>query len=403
MKPNAKRFEIKLEFNETPNLVKAKNSELMFNSMKDKDKLMQFKILRSNYLADTKIKYGVCYLTKTKKALDIVPIDKIYDFQTDFTYLDCKNDEEELLKQDLNEDKNDSNSINKLDQELVSPSSIKLQNFTLRYETNFEYSTWSHVNYVNLKERTTKEQWKKLKLIDSDIQNLGMKKIKLTGESSDNQIEHKDGKDTKYCLLPKLIKAKSLQLSEKINRLLINCKVIPFCRLITLLACDSDDELILIKLLQKSAMLVQGVWVIKSELLYSSNSLDVEAIIHDFISYLFTKSSQLRRDDINSQIKFPLASLMIVLDRLAKFNSQTRTWHFIYPTDSEFLNKHDTIRQQMEISWEIRRLQIMKNLFQIDKFREKSKRQFKQTTLKKKKLDDDKPIKKRLRKRKSKV
>ena len=147
----------------------------------------------------------------------------------------------------------------------------------------------------------------------------------------------------------------------------------------------------------------QGVWVIKSELLYANN-LNELAIIHDFVSYLFTESRQLKRKEISAQIRFPQDALISVLSKLARFDASTRSWHFLYPTDEEFLAAHETVRQQMEVSWQIRKLQIYKNLnLQIDKFREKTKRT-KQPALRKIELDKlDRPIKKRLRKKRTKV
>ena len=142
----------------------------------DDAKMMEFKVLKSNYLTDTKIKYGVCYLTKSKKVLDVVPIGKVFDFQTDFTYLDNDDGTTTTKSTDLSKDKSTDESLksslmrstdafetaNQTEQPLSPP--IELQNFTLRYETSFEYSPWSHVNYVNMKERTTKEPWEQLKL-----------------------------------------------------------------------------------------------------------------------------------------------------------------------------------------------------------------------------------------------
>ena len=113
--------------------------------------------------------------------------------------------------------------------------------------------------------RTTKEPWKPLKLIGKETKNFGKKKIRFSDEL-DGASRPAD-LPLKYCLLPKqlieeqtddlkTLPAKSPQLSEKINRLLINCRAIPFGKLVALLASDVDDELI-IKVLQKSAMLVQ--------------------------------------------------------------------------------------------------------------------------------------------------
>lgn len=242
---------------------------------------------------------------------------------------------------------------------------------------------------------------------------MGRKKAILCDEST-NEIANTSA-NNRHCLLPKqlideqatsdlnsisLTKIKQLQLSEKINKLLINCIVIPFPKLVSLIASNLDEELV-IKLLQKSAMLVQGCFVIKSDLLFENNLCDM-AILHDFISFSFTKSRELKRQEITSQIKFPLDSLMTALNRLARFDAKTRTWHFLYETDHEFIRKHETISVQMEISWEIRKLQMFKNLnLQIEKFREKTSKRKQPPT---KKLDDEhKVIKKRLRKRKTKI
>lgn len=72
LKPKAKQFEIDLNFNDSNSFSKRKNNELLICDDDDEveeiinDKLMKSKVLKSNYLQETKIKYGVCYLNKTK-------------------------------------------------------------------------------------------------------------------------------------------------------------------------------------------------------------------------------------------------------------------------------------------------------------------------------------------------
>ena len=400
MKPIARQFEIRLKFNETQTLVRRKHNELVNAKKVKENRLMPCKLLKSSKLQETKLKYGVCFLSKGKKALDVVPIERVFDFETDFTYLDGVEA---------------GNTSDKESASTIEPSPSELHNFPLRYESNFEHSPWSQA----IRERTTKEPWKLIELVDKETKCFGKKKIRF----SDQLEEAKDGRTEKKAdqcyglrriekpnnngVLPK----KTLQLAEKINRILINCGVIPFGKLVSLLDSDLEQEVI-VKKLQQSAMLVQGCWVIKSELLYANNQIGKQnelAIIWDFVSFLFTESRQLKLKDIIDQIRFPSDLLLNALSRLATFDRTTHSWEFLYQTDTEFLaSLSSTIRQQMEVAWQIRRLQIYKNLSQqIEKFREKSRRvkpiAAAAAAAVIKKIELDKPIKKRLRKKRVKI
>lgn len=401
VKPNSNQFEIKLQFNEKNDTIcKKKNNELTVHQNRPSDNnIVKFKVLKSNYLPETLIKYGLCYLTKKKKILDVVPVDKVFDFQIDFSQLDNDDDEKKEYshsKTMITTTTNNSDIAKQNDEFVLSPTANEIQNFTLRYETNFDYSSWSHVNFCKLKEKSDKEKWKTLKLIKKDLKH-------LTG--TNNKILD-DSASSRYCLLPQelinkqmmnsgceyesmdsvsLAKINRLQLSEKINKLLINCRVIPYTRLVNLLhlfnannIVDNDiDEELVIKILQKSAMLVQGNWIVKSEILYptattttTTNNLNELAFIHDFLSFSFTKKTQFKRKELSAQIRFPLDSLLLVLEKLARFDKNSRKWTFIYETDHEFLKKNPNVKEQQQLLWNIKSSQIFKNLnLQVEKFR----------------------------------
>jgi DNA-directed RNA polymerase-3 subunit RPC5 len=111
---------------------------------------------------------------------------------------------------------------------------------------------------------------------------------------------------------PSLSQIRSFPLAEQVRLLLINAKILSFDQIIKLLMGKFEANSIL-KTLQMYALLVQGNWVVKSEILYnketSSSSyltgIPTELLCRarDFIIWKFTQTKSLYKKDIFSSDK----------------------------------------------------------------------------------------------------
>ncbi|PFX18434.1 DNA-directed RNA polymerase III subunit RPC5 [Stylophora pistillata] len=115
---------------------------------------------------------------------------------------------------------------------------------------------------------------------------------------------------------------KTMDLADQVRALLINAKVISFSQLCRLLSPAAKEASIL-KCLQQYAVLVQGCWVVKSELLYPEGTIspsggisaDILCKGRDYLMWRFNQSRVVVRKDINSVTKD-------LLERISNRHSQ---------------------------------------------------------------------------------
>lgn len=103
---------------------------------------------------------------------------------------------------------------------------------------------------------------------------------------------------------------RALPLADQIKTLMRNVKVMPFANLMSLLG-PSTDSVAVLRGVQKVAMLVQGNWVVKSDILYpkdtSSPHSGVPAEVlcrgRDFVMWKFTQSRWVVRKEVATVTK----------------------------------------------------------------------------------------------------
>ncbi|XP_054712327.1 DNA-directed RNA polymerase III subunit RPC5-like [Uloborus diversus] len=156
-------------------------------------------------------------------------------------------------------------------------------------------------------------------------------------------------------------------LSDQIKHLLINAHVLNFSQLLEKLAAKVDPVSVE-RLVQQFAVLVQGCWVVKSELLYDEDSvsaatgLNAKMLIsaRDYIVWLFTKSRIVTRNEVLASVYIPNEDLKNILSQIAVQSG--RGWEFKYPMDADFLESHPAIEQSQEIKWDLRYKKLVKEL-----------------------------------------
>uniref|UniRef100_A0A8C9QRJ3 RNA polymerase III subunit E n=1 Tax=Spermophilus dauricus TaxID=99837 RepID=A0A8C9QRJ3_SPEDA len=144
---------------------------------------------------------------------------------------------------------------------------------------------------------------------------------------------------------------RTLPLADQIKILMKNVKVMPFANLMSLLG-PSVDSVAVLRGIQKVAMLVQGNWVVKSDILYPKDSSSPHSGVpaevlcrgRDFVMWKFTQSRWVVRKELCAEdVKDFLEHMAVV--RINK------GWEFILPCDGEFIKKHPDVVQRQHMLW----------------------------------------------------
>uniref|UniRef100_A0A674BWW7 Polymerase (RNA) III (DNA directed) polypeptide E n=1 Tax=Salmo trutta TaxID=8032 RepID=A0A674BWW7_SALTR len=150
---------------------------------------------------------------------------------------------------------------------------------------------------------------------------------------------------------------RTLPLGDQIKTLMKNVKVMPFANLMGLLTPGTDSTAVL-RCIQQVALLVQGNWVVKSDVLYPKNSCSPHSGVpaevlcrgRDFVMWRFTQDRSVMRKEIAAIIKLPPEDVKDFLEHMAvpRIN---RGWEFLLPSDGAFIKKHPDVAQRQHMLW----------------------------------------------------
>ncbi|RUS89733.1 hypothetical protein EGW08_002551, partial [Elysia chlorotica] len=155
-----------------------------------------------------------------------------------------------------------------------------------------------------------------------------------------------------------------LDLNDQIKELLKNVKVIRFNQLVSFLAPGTDHQAIL-RSLQNMAVLVQGCWVVKSELLYPDEdkedtrrkrrpnsvvSPELLRRVRDYAMWKFTHCRFVVRKDISSVVQLPSDDVKEILEKMSRLKARSG-WEFMYEYDREFCERFPEIVQRQRNKW----------------------------------------------------
>jgi len=118
--------------------------------------------------------------------------------------------------------------------------------------------------------------------------------------------------------------------------------------------------------LNECALLVQGNWAVKSELLYGDSSerdcTDVTGVsinlfiaARDYLLWLFTQDRLVNRKIYTSRVRLPDHDVLELFNQLATFKSDIRRWELKLPSDVRFIEKFPDIVQRHVSFWKVRR------------------------------------------------
>ncbi|XP_058013635.1 DNA-directed RNA polymerase III subunit RPC5 isoform X2 [Ahaetulla prasina] len=150
---------------------------------------------------------------------------------------------------------------------------------------------------------------------------------------------------------------RTLPLADQIKILMKNVKVIAFASLMSLLASGTDPTAVL-RSIQQVALLVQGNWVVKSDILYpkdtSSPHSGVPAEVlcrgRDFVIWKFTQDQWVVRKEVAAVTKLGPEDVKDFLEHVS-FLRINRGWEFKLRYDEDFVKKHPDVVQRQKMLW----------------------------------------------------
>uniref|UniRef100_A0A672Q598 DNA-directed RNA polymerase III subunit RPC5-like n=1 Tax=Sinocyclocheilus grahami TaxID=75366 RepID=A0A672Q598_SINGR len=150
---------------------------------------------------------------------------------------------------------------------------------------------------------------------------------------------------------------RTLPLGEQVRTLMKNVKVMPFANLMGLLASGTDSTAVL-RCIQQVALLVQGNWVVKSDVLCPKNTCSSHSGVpaevlcrgRDFVMWRFTLERTLMRKEVAAIIKLPPEDVKDFLEQMS-VPRLNRGWEFLLPTDHDFIRKHPDVAQRQQMLW----------------------------------------------------
>ncbi|XP_015237030.1 PREDICTED: DNA-directed RNA polymerase III subunit RPC5 [Cyprinodon variegatus] len=375
IKPKQQRLELEMAINTmSPNYCRSKGEQIALNvdgTSHDETntystKLMDKQTFSSIQATTNTSRYAAAVFRKGE--LHITPLTGILQMRPSFSYLDkadSKTREREAANeggdssQDEAEEEAKAITVRFSRPESEQARQRRIQSYEFLQKKQAE-EPWIHLQYHGVKESRS----------DHERQYLFCQSV----DASQNSELVKTPKEYLAMLMPPLEEEKiakpvgpsnvlsmaqlrTLPLGDQVKTLMKNVKVMPFANLMGLLATGTDQTAVL-RCIQQVALLVQGNWVVKSDVLYPKNTCSAHSGVpaevlcrgRDFVMWRFTQERSVMRKEITSIIKLPPEDVKEFLEHVAT-PRVNRGWEFLLPTDVDFIKKHPDVAHRQNMLW----------------------------------------------------
>uniref|UniRef100_G1N7S1 RNA polymerase III subunit E n=1 Tax=Meleagris gallopavo TaxID=9103 RepID=G1N7S1_MELGA len=370
-------FQVELEMaidTLNPNYCRSKGEQIALNvdgtctdeTSTYSSKLMDKQTFCSSQAASNVSRYAAAVYRKGE--LHLTPLHGILQLRPSFTYLD-KADAKHREREAANEggDSSQDEAEDDVKQITVRFSRPETEQARQRRVQSYEFlqkrqaeEHWVHLHYYGLKDSRSEHERQYLfsqghglaentELIKSPSEYLMM----LMPPS----VEEENSKPVAPSNVLSMAQLRTLPLADQIKILMKNVKVMPFANLMSLLGSGTDSTAVL-RCIQQVAMLVQGNWVVKSDVLYpkdtSSPHSGVPAEVlcrgRDFVMWKFTQDRWVVRKEVATVTKLCPEDVKDFLEHMsvARIN---KGWEFMLPYDEDFVKKHPDIVQRQRMLW----------------------------------------------------
>lgn len=351
-----------------------KASENQFFNSGHMDKV----VLQSQRMLQTTKNYAVGFLEDNK--LFVSPVTGIISLQPSFQHYD----KADKKVKETNQESNDSIlSGTEDDEPQAQQVTVK---FARRENERMKRARERSYNYFTAK--SAEEAWYTTKFHDKNSRLAEVERNKLSGSSQEDAVNTLCLSISQYLdtlapvmkvdesvQLPDLpsnvmslniIKTKSL--AEQVEIVIKDVRIITVKQLASLLCVHKDDTAKLLRSLQQVSVLVQGNWVVRSDLVYPKGSVsshsgvpnEIMARARDYILYLFTVNEYVSRKDITEKVKLPPDELKSILTSIARFRVH-KGWELLLPPDVSFMESfHETVERQ-KMWWDVKLKQLLQS------------------------------------------
>ncbi|XP_037547085.1 DNA-directed RNA polymerase III subunit RPC5 [Nematolebias whitei] len=375
IKPKQQRLELEMAISTaSPNYCRSKGEQIALNvdgmsydeTNTYSSKMMDKQTFSSIQATTDTSKYAAALFRKGE--LHITPLTGILQMRPSFSYLD-KADNKTREREAANEGGDSSQEEAEEDAKAITVRFARPESEQAR-QRRFQ-------SYEFLQKKQAEEPWIHLQYhsaTDGRSEHERQYLFCQSVDSSQNSELVKTPKEYLTMLMPPLTEEKvakpvgpsnvlsmaqlrTLPLGDQVKTLMKNVKVMPFANLMGLLASGIDQTAVL-RCIQQVALLVQGNWVVKSDVLYPKNTCSAHSGVpaevlcrgRDFVMWRFTQERSVMRKEITSIIKLPPEDVKEFLEHVAA-PRVNRGWEFLLPTDADFVKKHPDIAHRQQMLW----------------------------------------------------
>uniref|UniRef100_A0A673IZI2 DNA-directed RNA polymerase III subunit RPC5 C-terminal domain-containing protein n=1 Tax=Sinocyclocheilus rhinocerous TaxID=307959 RepID=A0A673IZI2_9TELE len=365
IKPKQQKVELEVAMDTmSPNYCGSKGEQIALNvdgtSSEDSNvystKMMDKQTFSSIQATTNTSRYAAAVFHKGE--LHLTPLQGILQMRPSFTYLD-KADTKHREREAANEagDSSQDEAEDDVKQITVRFSRPESEQARQRRIQSYEFlqkkqaeEPWVHLHYHGVKDGRSEHERQYLycqamdtaentELVKTPREYLSMLMPPLA--------EEKVAKPMGPSNVLSMAQLRTLPLGEQVKTLMKNVKVMPFANLMGLLASGTDSTAVL-RCIQQVALLVQGNWVVKSDVLYPKNICSSQSGVpaevlcrgRDFVmqSYIYMLYMYMCQDvkDFLEQMSVPRLN---------------RGWEFLLPTDYDFVRKHPDVAQRQHMLW----------------------------------------------------
>ncbi|KAI5103043.1 DNA-directed RNA polymerase III subunit RPC5 isoform X1, partial [Silurus meridionalis] len=375
IKPKQQKVEIEVAIDTvSPNYCRSKGEQIALNvdgtSLEDSStysiKMMDKQTFSSIQATTNTSRYAAAVFRKGE--LHLTPLQGILQMRPSFSYLD-KADSKHKEREAANEagDSSQDEAEDDVKQITVRFSRPESEQARQRRIQSYEFlqkkqaeEPWVHLHYHGLKDGRSEHERQYLYCQAMDTSE-NMELVKTPSEYlamlMPPPTEEKVVKPVGPSNVLSMAQLRTLPLGDQVKTLMKNVKVMPFANLMGLLASGTDSTAVL-RCIQQVAMLVQGNWVVKSDVLYPKSTCSPHSGVpaevlcrgRDFVMWRFTNERSLMRKEVAAIIKLPPEDVKDFLEQMA-IPRANRGWEFLLPTDHDFVKKHPDVAQRQHMLW----------------------------------------------------
>lgn len=375
IKPKQQRVELEIGVNTlSPNYCRSKGEQIALNvdgtgydeGNTYSTKMMDKQTFSSIQATTNTSRYAAAVFRKGE--LHITPLTGILQMRPSFSYLDKadgKTREREAANeggdssQDEAEEEAKAITVRFARPESEQARQRRIQSYEFLQKKQAE-EPWIHLQYHSAKDGRSEHEKQYLYCQSADTSDTT--ELVKTPKEYLNMLmpplaEEKVVKPVGPSNVLSMAQLRTLPLVDQVRTLMKNVKVMPFANLMGLLASGTDSTAVL-RCIQQVALLVQGNWVVKSDVLYPKNTCSPHSGVpaevlcrgRDFVMWRFTQERSVMRKEVASIIKLPPDDVKDFLEHVAS-PRVNRGWEFLLPTDVDFVKKHPDVAHRQNMLW----------------------------------------------------